>query len=329
MEKSPVVLAIDIGGTTTSFSFIEGCGTCLAETTLPSMSDKPAECLVESLCTEARTEFAPLADRYELKGIGIGAPNTNYYTGIMQNPPNLNWGVMVPLADLFHRQFQLPVAVTNDANAAALGEMTYGAAQGMSNFISITLGTGLGSGIVANGEIVYGADGFAGELGHTVVDPDGRACACGKRGCLETYVSAPGLCRTVFSLLAESTHDSVLRQVSFQNLTALDVYSAACNNDPLALEAFAFTGRILGIKLADAVAHTSPEAFFFHGGLASAGDLLLDAARFSMEENLLNIYRGRIPLLLSGLQARNAGVLGAAALIWDKIHNRKRNSNPR
>jgi glucokinase len=207
--------------------------------------------------------------------------------------------------------------------------MTYGAAQGMSNFISITLGTGLGSGIVANGEIVYGADGFAGELGHTVVDPDGRACACGKRGCLETYVSAPGLCRTVFSLLAESTHDSVLRQVSFQNLTALDVYSAACNNDPLALEAFAFTGRILGIKLADAVAHTSPEAFFFHGGLASAGDLLLDAARFSMEENLLNIYRGRIPLLLSGLQARNAGVLGAAALIWDKIHNRKRNSNPR
>ncbi|MGA7827724.1 MAG: ROK family protein [Geobacteraceae bacterium] len=324
MTKKAVVLGIDIGGTTTSFGFVDDDGTCRAETTLPTLSDKPAEHLVETLCKRARAEFASLANGYELKGIGIGAPNANYYTGNIQNPTNLNWGNIVPIAELFRAQFDLPVAVTNDANAAALGEMKYGAARGMRHFISITLGTGLGSGIVVNGEIVHGADGFAGELGHTVVDPDGRMCACGKRGCLETYVSAPGLCRTVFSLLAESRDTSILRSFSFRDLTAKDVFAAARNNDALAREAFVVTGRILGIKLADAVAHTSPEAFFFHGGLAAAGDLLLEPAGRAMEENLLSIYRGRIPLQLSGLHGRNAGVLGAGALIWSKVGNQGR-----
>lgn len=316
MTKKSVVLGIDIGGTTSSFGFIEHDGTCHAETTLPTLPHEPAVFLVDRLCTQARDAFAPYEASHALKGIGIGAPNANYYTGIIQNPINLDWGDEVPIAELFRSRFELPVAVTNDANAAALGEMKYGAAQGMRNFISITLGTGLGSGIVVNGEIVYGADGFAGELGHTVVDPSGRMCACGKRGCLETYVSAPGLCRTVFSLLAERREESVLREFSFHALTAEDVYMAARNRDCLALEAFAVTGRILGIKLADAVAHTSPEAFFFHGGLSAARDLLLVAARRSMDENLLHIYRGRIPLLLSGLQDMNAGVIGAGALIW-------------
>jgi glucokinase len=319
MTKKAVVLGIDIGGTTSSFGFVEQDGTCFAETTIPTRPREPAEYLVTSLCKRAREAFAPFAAGHELKGIGIGAPNANYYTGIVQRPINLDWDEEVPLAELFHSQFGLPVAVTNDANAAALGEMKYGAARGMRNFISITLGTGLGSGIVVNGEIVYGSDGFAGELGHTVVDPAGRMCSCGKRGCLETYVSAPGLCRTAFSLLAERTEESVLRAFSFQALTAKDVFTAACNKDCLALEAFAVTGRILGVKLADAVAHTSPEAFIFHGGLAASGDLLLVAAKRSMEENLLSIYRGRIPLLLSGLQGLNAGVLGAGALIWNEI----------
>lgn len=319
MKKKAVVLGIDIGGTTSSFGFIEQDGTCLAETTLPTLPDKPAADFVESLCKEVRQAFAPFTARYELIGIGVGAPNANYYTGIVQCPTNLNWEDRVPIAELFRSRFDLPVAVTNDANAAALGEMKYGAAREMRNFISITLGTGLGSGIVVNGEIVYGADGFAGELGHTVVDPAGRMCGCGKRGCLETYVSAPGLCRTVFSLLAERKEESVLRRFSFQELTAKEVFTAARNNDFLALEAFAVTGRILGIKLADAVAHTSPEAFIFHGGLSAAGDLLLVAARRSMEENLLQVYRGRIPLLLSGLAGGNAGVLGAGALIWHEL----------
>jgi glucokinase len=319
MTKKAVVLGIDIGGTTSSFGFVERDGTCLVEATLPTMPHEPATYLVECLSQQARKAFSPFAASHELKGIGIGAPNANYYSGIIQNPINLDWGEEVPIAELFRTQFDLPVAVTNDANAAAMGEMMYGAAREMRNFISITLGTGLGSGIVVNGKIVYGADGFAGELGHTVVYPDGRVCSCGKRGCLEAYVSAPGLCRTVFSLLAERKEESLLREFSFHALTAKDVFTAAGNRDCIALEAFAVTGRILGIKLADAVAHTSPEAFIFHGGLSAAGDLLLDAARHSMEEHLLRIYHGRIPLLLSGLQELNAGVLGAGALIWNEM----------
>lgn len=322
MTRKAVVLGIDIGGTTTSFGFIEQDGTCLAEKTIDTMPREPALSLVERLCREVRELFSPFGDGYELKGIGIGAPNANYYTGTICNPPNLNWGDSVEIVKLFGSRFRLPAAVTNDANAAALGEMSFGAARGMRNFISITLGTGLGSGIVVNGSIVYGADGYAGELGHTVVDPDGRACACGKKGCLETYVSGPGLCRTVFSLLAERHDDSPLRAFSFNGLTAKEVFAAARGGDQLAREAFTVTGRILGLKLADAVAHTSPEAFFFHGGLSAAGDLLLAPAHAAMEENLLAIYRGRIPLLLSGLPDMNAGVLGAAALIWHELENK-------
>jgi glucokinase len=319
MSRKAVVLGIDIGGTTTSFGFIERDGTCLAEKTIATMPREPAIFLVERLCQEARELFRPFLSSHELKGIGIGAPNASYYKGTIQNPPNLNWEETVPIVELFGSRFQVPTAVTNDANAAALGEMKFGGAQGMLHFIAITLGTGLGSGIVVNGEILYGADGFAGELGHTVVEPEGRICGCGKRGCLEAYVSAPGLCRTVFALLAERKEDSRLQQFSFHELTAKEVFAAAAEGDTIATEAFAVTGRILGRKLADAVAHTSPEAFFFSGGLSAAGEILLEPARRSMEENLLPIYRGRIPLLLSGLQDVNAAVLGAAALILSEM----------
>lgn len=319
MTKRDVVLGIDIGGTTSTFGFVERDGTCLAETTLPTMPHEPATFLVERISQHAREAFTPYAASHQLKGIGIGAPNANYYTGTVRNPPNLAWEETVPIVDLFRSHFDLPAAVTNDANAAALGEMKFGGAQAMRHFIAITLGTGLGSGIVVNREILYGADGFAGELGHTVVEPEGRICGCGKRGCLEAYVSAPGLCRTVFALLAERKEGSRLQQFSFHELTAKEVFAAAAEGDTIATEAFAVTGRILGRKLADAVAHTSPEAFFFSGGLSAAGEILLEPARRSMEENLLQIYRGRIPLLLSRLQDVNAAVLGASALIWTEM----------
>jgi len=225
----------------------------------------------------------------------------------------------VNLVDLFHRFHDLPVAVTNDANAAALGELKFGAAKGMKDFIVITLGTGLGSGIVANGQLVYGHDGFAGELGHTVVDPEGRECGCGKSGCLETYASAGGICRTVFELLCERKTGSELRAVAFRDLTAKMISTAARRGDLIALEAFERTGRVLGMKLADAVAHTSPEAIVLFGGLAGAGELIFEPTKRHMEASLLPSFRGKVRLIPSGLREGNAAVLGAAALIWNEL----------
>jgi len=223
--------------------------------------------------------------------------------------------------ELFRQQqYDLPVAVTNDANAAAIGELLFGGARGMKHVIVITLGTGLGSGIIVNGELLYGADGFAGELGHTIVDPDGRFCACGKRGCLETYVSAVGICRTVSELLAQRCDSSRLRDISFNNLNSKQIYEAASEGDGIALTAFDTTARILGMKLADAVAHTSPEAIFLSGGVAAAGDLLTVPARRYLEEFLFSPYRGKVRLLLSELPEGNGAVLGAAALAWYEVN---------
>jgi glucokinase len=224
-----------------------------------------------------------LPAKYHLKGIGIGAPNANYYRGTVENPVNLNWGAEVNLVKLVRQCYDLPVVITNDANAAAIGEMLFGGARGMRHFIVITLGTGLGSGIVSDGKLVYGADGFAGELGHTVVDPDGRQCACGKKGCLETYVSATGLCRTVSALLAERLDHSRLRDVRNSELTSKMIFEEAGSGDVIALEAFDVTARILWMKLADAVAHTRPGAIFLFGGLAKAAELLLEPTRRYME----------------------------------------------
>ncbi len=234
-------------------------------------------------------------------------------------PPNLTWKGETPLAALVKEQFDVPVVVTNDANAAALGEMQFGSARGMRDFIVITLGTGLGSGIVANGQLIYGADGFAGEVGHTRVEANGRRCGCGKRGCLEAYASATGICRTVFELLCNERDDSELRGVSFSELTAKRVADAAHRGDPVALAAFAFTGRILGASLADAVAYTSPEAIILAGGLANAGDLIFQPTRASMEDHLLGVFKGKVKLLASGLPEGNGAVLGAAALSWTEL----------
>lgn len=319
MQTNECAIGIDIGGTTTCFGFVDRYGGLLCEATIDTQPDQPADVLVSRLCDGIGKLRAALPPEYRLSGIGIGAPNANYHRGTVENPVNLNWGASVNLVELFRQRYDLPAAITNDANAAAIGELLFGGAQGMKHAIVITLGTGLGSGIIVNGELLYGADGFAGELGHTTVDPDGRECACGKRGCLETYVSATGLCRSVSELLGERLDPSPLREVCFSQLTSKLIYEAARGGDSIALAAFDRSARLLGMKLADAVAHTSPEAIFLSGGLAAAGDLLLTPARRYLEEFLFTPYRGRVKLLRSELPESSGAVLGAAALAWHEV----------
>ena len=251
--------------------------------------------------------------------IGIGAPNANYLTGAVENPVNLNWGASTNLVGLFRQRFDVPVAITNDANAAALGELLFGGARGMKHAIVITLGTGLGSGIIVDGRVLYGADGCAGELGHTVVDPDGRNCFCGNRGCLEAYVSATGICRTVSELLGQRCDPTPLRNIPPAMLTSKDIHGAALGGDVIALAAFDATARTLAIKLADAVAHTRPEAIFLAGGLTESGDLLLLPTRRYLDQFLFGPFKGKVPLLRSELSGGNGALLGAAALAWHEL----------
>ncbi|MFB3854120.1 MAG: ROK family protein [Vicinamibacterales bacterium] len=315
-----VTVGIDIGGTNTALGLVDREGRCVVLAEVPTLAEQDARSLVTRLCDKVEELHRGLAEPPKIAGIGIGAPDANYYTGTVEHPPNLNWPGVTPLAALFRERFDVPVVVTNDANAAALGEMLFGAGRGIRDFIVITLGTGLGSGLVANGELIYGADGFAGELGHTVVDPSGRQCACGKRGCLETYASATGICRTVFELLCDSTDDSELRDVGFEDLTAERVSEAALRGDKVALAAFESTGRVLGMKLADAVAHTSPAAIILVGGLAKAGDLIFVPTKRWMEEFLFHAFKGKVKLLRSGMPTGgDPAVLGAAALVWAEL----------
>ena len=274
--------------------------------------------MFERLFGEIDKSFKKYENEYELIGIGIGAPNANYYKGTVEQPPNLNWGI-VNVLDIVKKHSSLPSAITNDANAAAIGEMIFGAAKEMKDFVVITLGTGLGSGIVVNGQLVYGADGFAGEIGHTIVDPDGRECGCGRKGCLETYASASGLRRTVYELMGTTNISSELRDVSFNQLTSKDIADAANRGDKLALEAFDYTAKILGLKLADTVAHLSPEAIILFGGLALAGELIIDPTKRYMEKFMLNIFKNKVQIIPSALPGAHAAVLGASALIWNEI----------
>ncbi len=318
MSLKEVVLGIDVGGTFTKFGFIDRTGVCIADESLQTHAENPADDLFDRLFEKSNLIFQNIMDRYKLAGIGIGAPNANYYKGTVELPPNLNWGV-VDIISLVKKYHNVPAAITNDANAAAIGEMKFGAAKGMKDFIVITLGTGLGSGIVANGELIYGADGFAGEIGHTIYDPNGRQCGCGRKGCLETYASASGIKRTIFELLCNSIEDSVLRRINFIDLDAKMISDAANAGDKIALEAFDFTAKVLGLKLADSVAHLSPQAIILFGGLASAGDLLFKPFNKYFEESLLPIFRNKVQILPSGLTTGNTAVLGAAALIWNKL----------
>jgi glucokinase len=319
LKKFPkVVLGLDIGGTNSKFGYVDRDGNCLASASIPTNADQPAISFFNRLQENAKSLLRNLAPKYELAGIGIGAPNANFYKGTIEHPPNLKWGYVDVRAEL-SKYYDVPVAITNDANAAALGEMLFGAAQGMKDFIVITLGTGLGSGIVANGELIYGADGFAGEIGHTTVDPNGRECGCGKRGCLETYCSATGLCRTVQELLCTTLEPSELRSVSYEKMTAQEICEAALRGDRLALQAFESCGNTLGLKLADSVAHLSPEAIILFGGLASAGDLIFNPTRRSLESHLLPIFRNKVKLLPSRLVEGTTAILGASALLWKSL----------
>lgn len=316
--KTEVTLGIDIGGTNTAFGFVDINGKCIADSSIPTLANNNASDLFARLNPEIDKLYSTILDSCILKGIGIGAPNANYYRGTVENPPNLRWGI-VNVIEIIKQYYDVPAAITNDANASAIGEMLFGAAKGMKNFIVITLGTGLGSGIVVDGKLVYGSDGFAGEIGHTIYDPNGRLCGCGRKGCLETYASATGIRRTVMELTANSNQDSKLRNVSFNDLDSKMIYSAALAGDKLAMEAFEFTGKVLGLKLADAVAVTSPEAIILFGGLALSGNLIIEPTKRSMEENLFHVFRNKVKILQSGLPEGNSAVLGASALIWNEI----------
>jgi glucokinase len=316
--RKKIAVGIDIGGTNTAFGFVDATGHCLYESFIPTLNDQDAGQLFERLYQAIDESMGRISDTVELCGIGIGAPNANYYKGTVEYPPNLKWGY-VNVLDIMSKYSQLRCVITNDANAAAIGEMQFGAAKGMKDFIVITLGTGVGSGIVSGGALLYGHDGFAGEIGHTNVVANGRECGCGRRGCLETYASASGICRTVFSLLADRNDASILRSYSFNTLTAKSLFETAIAGDPIAMEAFGMTGVLLGKALADAVAYTSPEAIILFGGLANAGKLLFEPTYKAMEENMLNIFKGKVKLLPSGMKTGNAAILGAAALLWKEL----------
>ena len=315
MEKR--VIGIDIGGTNTKYGFVSKTGDLSCEGSL--QTDKYNK--IDDFIRELSTTILSIRDceKFEIVGLGAGAPNGNYYTGVIENAPNLKWKGRIDLISLFKQYFDVPIRITNDANAAAHGELLYGNGKGMKHFLMITLGTGLGSGFVVDGKVLYGHDGFAGELGHTVAVPDGRQCACGKKGCLETYVSASGIKRTLFELFANEITPSDLRNISFSDLDAKMITDAAVTGDILALKAFDYTGKILGMKLSDAVAHTSPEAIFLFGGLALAGDLIFIPVKKYMEEYLLINFRNKVKILPSAFLHRNVAILGVGAMMWDEL----------
>jgi len=317
--KKEIAIGIDIGGTNTDFGLVDKNSKCYFKKNIRTDDYDNVELFLNKLCLELKKSITEIGNNYIIKGIGIGAPNGNFFTGKIEFAPNLKWKGVIPFVKLIEEKMQLKAVMTNDANAAAYGEMIYGAAKGMNDFIVITLGTGLGSGIVINGEMVYGHDGFAGELGHTVVNIDGRQCGCGKKGCLETYASASGIVRTMIELLENSNEPSTLRYIEKFKITSEDIFISAKTGDKLALQAFEITGKYLGIKLADAVAFSSPEAIILFGGLARAGKYIFNPTKKYMEEYLLKVFKNKVALLPSGLDNENAAILGAAAMVWKHI----------
>ena len=319
-EMKPYVIGLDLGGTNSVFGIVDSRGDIKATTAVKTQAYEKVEDYVKA-CVEAVHVIIDQTGGLEnIKAMGIGAPNGNFYTGSIEFAPNLSWGHdgIVPLADMFSKALGVPVALTNDANAAAIGEMTYGVARGMKNFIMITLGTGVGSGIVINGQIVYGSDGFAGELGHVImVRENGRSCGCGRNGCLEAYCSATGVARTAREFLKESAEPSLLRDMKPEDITSLDVSLAAAKGDKLSKRVYEFTGEMLGEACADFATFSSPEAFVFFGGLTKAGDLLMKPLERSYRKHALAIFRDKPKFLVSSLAGASAAVLGASAVGWD------------
>jgi len=311
-----LVAGIDIGGTNTKFGLVDLEGNIVFKETVSTGHFPVPEDLVEKVSEHIKKYFLPMSGKQELAGVGIGAPNGNYFKGTIEFAANLKWKGIIPLAKLFSERLNCKTVLTNDANAAAIGEMIFGGAKGMKDFIFITLGTGLGSGIVVNGEMVYGHDGFAGEIGHVIIFPDGRQCGCGRKGCLETYCSATGINRTYSDLLM-SEHEKT--NTAGMITDAKYIYDKAISGDKYAIQAFEYTGNILGLALANSVAYTSPEAIFLFGGLALAGDYIFKPTVASFEKNLLEIYKNKIKILPSQLAEGDAAILGAASLVWKEI----------
>ena len=317
MEK-PYVIGMDMGGTNTVFGVVDARGNVVSKSAIKTGNHTDVNLYIQDLYTELIKLIDAAGGVDKFKGIGVGAPNGNYYTGNIEFAPNLPWKGVVPFAQLMSDKFGIPTALTNDANAAALGEMTYGVARGMKDFIMITLGTGVGSGIIIDGKLVYGHDGFAGELGHvTAIRNNGRLCGCGKSGCLETYASATGVARSAREILETSSKVSLLRNIAVESITSKDVFDAAMQGDEVAKEIFNYTGKILGECLADFVAFSAPEAIVLFGGLTKAGDLILNPIVENMEKNLLPIWRGKVRVLFSDLKEADAAILGASSLAWE------------
>ena len=313
-----LAIGIDIGGTGTKFGIVDRVGNVLFSSEISTRKHTDVNDFIDELHTELSKLIDNVGGIGRIKGIGVGAPTGNFYTGTIEYAPNLPWKGIIPLARMMEDKFKIPVVLTNDANAAAIGEMMYGAAQGMKDFIMITLGTGVGSGIVANGKLVYGHDGFAGELGHTTVIPNGRLHeGTGKRGSLESYASATGVRLTTLEILEKSTEPSSLRSVPSDQIDSKKVYEAAVAGDTVAKQIFESTGTILGAALANFVMFSSPEAIILFGGLTKAGDLILKPTRESMEANLIQIFQNKVKILVSHLKESDAAILGASALAWD------------
>lgn len=318
MEK-PYVIGIDVGGTNTVVGIVDKRGQILRQGSMSTSKYAEVEVYLDELAKLINELIDETTTKDQIKGIGVGAPNGNYFNGSIEFAPNLPWKGVILFAQMLEERVGIPVALTNDANAAAIGEMTYGAARGMKDFIVITLGTGVGSGVVVNGQLVYGHDGFAGELGHIIVRrKTGRQCGCGRVGCLEAYTSATGVARTAREYLEmRSDVKTLLRDIPTDQISSKSVFDAAMAGDELAKEIFQFTGEMLGEAFADFVAFTSPEAIILFGGLARAGDLIMKPVKEAMDKNLLTIYKDKVKLLFSELKESDAAVLGASALGWE------------
>ena len=312
------VVGVDIGGTGTKFGIVDNVGNVLFASEISTKKHEQVHTFIDELHQELSVLIEKVGGVGRIKGIGVGAPNGNVYTGNIEYAPNLPWKGIIPLARMLQDKFKIPVRLTNDANAAAVGEMMYGAAQGMKDFIMITLGTGVGSGIVANGQLVYGHDGFAGELGHTTIIPDGRLHpGTGKKGSLESYASATGVAQSAIEILENTDRPSLLRDIPKGELNSKAVFEAATKGDEVAKEVFAFTGKVLGMALANFVMFSSPEAIILFGGLTKAGDLILKPTREHLEANVIEKFQNKVKILISHLKESDAAILGASALMWE------------
>ena len=313
----PYVIGLDLGGTNSVFGIVDARGNIVATTAIKTQAYPDFDDYVKASVDALMPIIDTVGGIEKIKALGIGAPNGNYYNRTIEYAANLVWQGVVPIAKKFEEALGIPVIVTNDANAAAVGEFTYGVARGMKNFIMITLGTGVGSGIYINGQLVLGCDGLAGELGHLTVIPGGRTCGCGRKGCLETYCSATGVARTAREYLDKRDTPSLLRDIKPEDITSFEVYKAAVAGDELAKEIFEVTGSMLGEACANFALFCSPEAFIFMGGLTKAGDLLMKPLQKAYDEHVLSVYKGKAKLMLSGLKDSETAVLGASALGWD------------